>query len=171
MPAARPAESTQRRTGAENRKNYSGRNNCHGLLVIALTDNRGRLLRVSATGPGGPRRSPLAATTNSPPISARPASGPSPTWFVGLGGSGPDTDPAAITGYKAARHRPLTRGQKLSDKTLAAVRAPVEHGFAHLRNWRVLGKARTYPRWATALVRALLVLSTFRPLVDTSCGR
>ncbi|KUN15399.1 hypothetical protein AQJ11_43335 [Streptomyces corchorusii] len=76
-----------------------------------------------------------------------------------------------MTGYKAARHRPLPRGQKLSDKTLAAVRAPVEHGFAHLRNWRVLGKARTDPRWATALVRALLVLSTFRPLVDTSCGR
>lgn len=40
-----------------------------------------------------------------------------------------------------------------------AVRAPVEHGFAHLKNWRVLGKVRTDPRWATALVRALLVLT------------
>jgi hypothetical protein len=39
-----------------------------------------------------------------------------------------------ITGYKAARNRPLTRGQKLSNKALAAVRAPVEHGFAHLKN-------------------------------------
>ncbi len=48
-----------------------------------------------------------------------------------------------ITGYKAARNRPLTRGQKLSNKALAAVRAPVEHGFAHLKNWRVLGKVRT----------------------------
>ncbi|WP_194236173.1 hypothetical protein [Streptomyces acidicola] len=45
--------------------------------------------------------------------------------FVGL-----DADPAAITGYKAARDRPLTRGQKLSNTALAAVRAPVEHGFA-----------------------------------------
>ncbi|MEU9386935.1 IS5/IS1182 family transposase, partial [Streptomyces sp. NPDC048279] len=53
--------------------------------------------------------------------------------------------------------RPLTRGQKLSNKALAAVRAPVEHGFAHLKNWRVLGKVRTDPTWATALVRALLV--------------
>ena len=54
---------------------------------------------------------------------------------------------------------PLTRGQKLSNKALAAVRAPVEHGFAHLKNWRVLGKVRTDPKWATTLVRALLVLT------------
>ncbi|MGW1538263.1 transposase family protein [Streptomyces aureus] len=47
----------------------------------------------------------------------------------------------------------------MSNKALAAVRAPVEHGFAHLKNWRVLGKVRTDPRWATALVRALLVLT------------
>ncbi|MCC9711906.1 transposase [Streptomyces sp. MNU76] len=43
---------TRRRTGAENRKNYSGKNKCHGLLVIALTDDRGRLLWVSAARPG-----------------------------------------------------------------------------------------------------------------------
>ncbi|UZX19286.1 transposase family protein [Streptomyces tanashiensis] len=54
---------------------------------------------------------------------------------------------------------PPTRGQKLSNKALAAVRARVEHGFAHLKNWRVLGKVRTDPKWATALVRALLVLT------------
>jgi len=53
----------------------------------------------------------------------------------------------------------LQRGQKLSSKALAAVRAPVEHGFAHLQNWRVLGKVRTDPKWATALVRGLLVLT------------
>ncbi|MER5927751.1 hypothetical protein [Streptomyces mirabilis] len=23
------------------------------------------------------------------------------------------------------------------------------HGFAHLKNWRVLGKVRTDPKWAT----------------------
>jgi hypothetical protein len=42
---------------------------------------------------------------------------------------------------------------------LAAVRAPVEHGIAHLKNWRVLGKVRTDPKWATALVRALLIFT------------
>jgi DDE superfamily endonuclease len=61
--------------------------------------------------------------------------------------------------FKAARNKPLTRGQKLSNRALAAVRAPVEHGFAHLKNWRILGKVRTDPKWATALVRALLVLT------------
>lgn len=79
--------------------------------------------------------------------------------FVGLDDGGPDAGPAVITGYKAARNRPLTRGQKLSNTALAAVRTPVEHGFAHLKNWRVLGKIRTAPAWATALVRALLVLT------------
>jgi hypothetical protein len=64
-----------------------------------------------------------------------------------------------ITGYKAARNRPLTRSQKLSNTALVAVWAPVEHGFAHLKNWRALGKVRTHPTWATALVRSLLVLT------------
>ncbi|WP_405616754.1 transposase family protein [Streptomyces sp. NBC_00076] len=71
----------------------------------------------------------------------------------------PDADPAVITGYKAARNRPLTRGQKLSNTALAAVRAPVEHGLAHLKNWRVLGKVRTDPTSTTALVKSLLVLT------------
>lgn len=71
--------------------------------------------------------------------------------FVGLDDSGRDADPAVITGSKAARNKPLTRGQKLSNMALAAVRAPVEHGFAHLKNWRVLGKVRTDPEWATEL--------------------
>lgn len=64
-----------------------------------------------------------------------------------------------ITGCKAARSRLLSRGRKPSNKALAAVRTPVGHGFAHLKNRRVLGKVRTDPKWATALVRALLVLT------------
>ncbi|MER5514187.1 transposase family protein [Streptomyces sp. NPDC002763] len=43
---------TRRRTGADNRRNYSGKHKRHGLLVIALTDDRGRLLWVSAGRPG-----------------------------------------------------------------------------------------------------------------------
>ncbi|MFI5674223.1 hypothetical protein [Streptomyces cellulosae] len=49
----------------------------------------------------------------------------------------------------------MTCDQKQSNKALAAVRAPVGHGFAHLRNRRALGKIRTDPKWATALVRVL----------------
>lgn len=151
---------TRRRTGTENRKNYSGKHKCHGLLVIALTDDRGRLVWVSAVRPG--RASEITACRHDKLTAHLRAAGLgaiADLGFVGLDDAGPDADPAVITGYKAARNRPLTRGQKLSNKAPAAVRAPVEHGFAHLKNWRVLGKVRTDPRWATALVRALMVLT------------
>ncbi|MGW3046059.1 hypothetical protein ACWC9T_40070 [Kitasatospora sp. NPDC001159] len=36
---------------------------------------------------------------------------------------------------------------------------PVEHGFANLKAWRILTKLRTDPGRATALLRALLVLT------------
>lgn len=151
---------TRRCTGTENRKNHSGKHKCHGLLVIALTDERGRLVWVSAVRPG--RSSEITACRHDRLTAKLRAAGLgaiADLGFVGLDEAGPDADPAVITGYKAARNRSLTRGQKLSNKALAAVRAPVEHGFAHLKNWRVLAKVRTNPKWATALVRALLVLT------------
>ncbi|GAB2757066.1 hypothetical protein ACFPZJ_29330 [Streptomyces bullii] len=45
-------------------------------------------------------------------------------------------------------------------RVLAVGRAPVEHGFARLKNWRTLTKLRTDPARATHLLRALLVLTT-----------
>ncbi|WP_210583218.1 transposase family protein [Streptomyces sp. GESEQ-35] len=151
---------TRRRTGKENRENYSGKNKCHGLLVIALTDDRGRLLWISAARPGriseitACRHDKLAQKLREIGLGAIADLG-----FVGLDDGGPDADPAVVTGHKAARNRSLTRGQKLSNTALTAVRAPVGHGFAHLKNWRVLGKVRTDPARATSLVRALLVLT------------
>ncbi|WP_346097873.1 hypothetical protein [Streptomyces olivaceiscleroticus] len=38
------------------------------------------------------------------------------------------------------------RGQKNANRVLAIGRAPVEHGFAHLKSWRVLTKLRPRPR-------------------------
>ncbi|MCZ4610025.1 transposase [Streptomyces sp. Lzd4kr] len=151
---------TRRCTGKANRKNYSGKSKCHGLLVIALTDDRGRLLWVSAARTG--RTSEITACRHDRLTAHLRAAGLAAIadlGFVGLDDSDPDADPAVITGYKAAKNRPLTRGQKLSNTALAAVRAPVEHGFAHLKNWRVLSKVNTDPKWATSLVRALLVLT------------
>lgn len=142
------------------RRNYSGKHKHHGLLVIALTDDKGRLLRVSAVRPGrtpeitGCRHDRLTAKLRAADLGAIADLG-----HVGLDDGDPDADLAVITGCKAARNRPLTHGQKLADRALAAVRAPVGHGFAHLENRRVLGKVRTDPKWATALVRALLVLT------------
>ncbi|MGW3427079.1 transposase family protein [Streptomyces melanosporofaciens] len=114
---------TRRRTGKENRKNYSGKHMCHGLLVIALTDDRGRLLWVSAARPG--RISDITACRHDQLTAKLRAAGSgaiADLGFVGLDDTDLDADPALITGYKAARKRPLTRGRKLSNKALAAVR-------------------------------------------------
>jgi hypothetical protein len=89
---------TQRRTGAASRPNYSGKHHRHGLHVLALTDERGRMLWISAARPG--------------------------------------------------RTHDIT-----------AARAPVEHGFVHLKHWRILTKLRTDPACATHLLRTLLVLT------------
>ncbi|WP_369230477.1 hypothetical protein AB5J56_05125 [Streptomyces sp. R21] len=81
----------------------------HGLLVIALTDDRGRLLWVSAARPG--RTSEITACGHDQLTAKLRAAGLGAIGDLGFGGlddSGPDADPAVITGYKAARNRPLT---------------------------------------------------------------
>ncbi|MFE3866305.1 hypothetical protein ACFXPT_38805 [Streptomyces goshikiensis] len=42
-----------------------------------------------------------------------------------------------VTGYAASRIHKLTPGRKEANRVLAVGRAPVEHGFAHLKNWRM----------------------------------
>jgi transposase len=53
----------------------------------------------------------------------------------------------------------LPPAKKLVNQLIAAERAVCEHAFAHLKNWRVLTKLRLDVKWATRLVRALLVLN------------
>lgn len=77
--------------------------------------------------------------------------------FLGL-----DDDPAnpvIVTGFKATRKRKLTAVQKSANQVFSAARAPVEHAFAHLKNWRILTRLRISPSRATNLLRALLVLT------------
>ncbi|MFF3662833.1 transposase family protein [Streptomyces olivochromogenes] len=68
-------------------------------------------------------------------------------------------DPVIVTGFHTSRTHKLTPGQKTANRVLAVGRAPVEHGFAHLKNWRILTKLRTNPDRSTRLLRALLVLT------------
>lgn len=63
-----------------------------------------------------------------------------------------------VTGFHASRTHKLTPVQKEANRVLAVGRAPIEHGFAHLNNWRTLTKLRTDPAQAPRLPRALLVL-------------
>ncbi|MGW5465916.1 transposase family protein [Streptomyces sp. NPDC003996] len=61
-----------------------------------------------------------------------------------------------VTGFKATRARKLTTSENEANRALAAARAPVEHGFGHLKNFT---KLRTDPACATGLLRALFVLT------------
>ncbi|MFD8089280.1 transposase family protein [Streptomyces malaysiensis] len=47
-----PVIPTQRRTGKTDRPNYSGKHHHHGLLFLPLTDEKGRLIWISAARPG-----------------------------------------------------------------------------------------------------------------------
>lgn len=89
--------------------------------MIALTDDRGRLLWVWAARPG--RSSEITACRHDQLTAKLRASGLgaiADLGFVSHDDSGPDAHPAVITGYKTPRNRPLIRGQQLSNKALAA---------------------------------------------------
>ncbi|MEU1711140.1 transposase family protein [Streptomyces sp. NPDC005706] len=64
-----------------------------------------------------------------------------------------------VTVFHASRTHKLAPGQKTANRILAIGRAPVEHGFTHLKNWRILTKLRTDSAHATDLLRVLLVLT------------
>ncbi|WSU48118.1 transposase [Streptomyces sp. NBC_01092] len=99
---------TRRRTGKENRKNYSGKSKCHGLLVIALTDGRGRLLWVSAARPG--RTSEITACRHDQLTAKLRAAGLgaiADLGFVGLDDSGPEV---ARPVHRFTGYSPRSRG-------------------------------------------------------------
>lgn len=124
---------TQRRTGTANRPNYSGKHHHHGLHFLALTDERGHLIWISAARPGrthditAARRDHLLTRLRAASLGALADLG-----FLGLDDD-PD-DPVVVTGFKATRARKLTTCEKEANRVLASARVPVEHGFAHL--WR-----------------------------------
>lgn len=151
---------TERRTGKDDRRNYSGKHHRHGLHFLALTDENGRLVWISAARPG--RTHDAKAARHEHTVDHLKAAGLgalADLGFIGVDNPDDPDDLVIVTGYKATRTRKLTPGQKEANRVLAAGRAPVEHGFAHLKNWRVLTKLRTDPGRATGLLRALLVLT------------
>ncbi|MER6781964.1 MULTISPECIES: transposase family protein [unclassified Streptomyces] len=149
---------TRRRTGKADRRNYSGKHRSHGLHFLALTDENERVIWISAARPGlthdntAARHDHILAHLRAAGLGA----------LADLGFRGLDNgihDPVIVTGYAATRTHKLTPGQKEANRVLAVGRAPVEHGFAHLKNWRILTKLRADPAHATQLLRALLVLT------------
>ncbi|MBD0716076.1 transposase family protein [Streptomyces sp. CBMA370] len=147
---------TQRRTGKDDRKNYSGKHRRHGLHFLALTNEKGRLVWISAARPG--RTHDNTAARHDHILAHLRTAGLGALADLGFRGLDNDVlDPLIVTGYHSSRTHRLTAGQKEANRVLAVGRAPVEHGFAHLKNWRILTKLRTDPAHATQLLRALLV--------------
>lgn len=150
---------TRRRSGRANRKNYSGKHKTHGLLFLALTDAKGRLLWISSARRGAcseiraARYEKLCARLREHQLGAVADLG-----FVGLD-EGAKEQPALITGFKASGGKRLSTPKKIVNRLVNSLRAPVEHGFASLKTFRILTKVRMHPRHATALMRALLVLT------------
>ncbi|MFF8029310.1 transposase family protein [Streptomyces sp. NPDC007896] len=149
---------TQRRTGKANRRNYSGKHHHHGLHFLVLTDERGRLIWISAARPG--RTHDITAARHDHILAHLRAAGLGALADLGFRGLDNDVlDPVIVTDFHTSPTHKLTPGQKDANRVLAVGRAPVEHGFAHLKNWRTLTKLRTDPARATRLLRALLVLT------------
>jgi hypothetical protein len=147
---------TQRRTGTANPPNYSGKHHRHGLHVLALTDERRRMIWISAARPG--RTHDITAARRDRILSHLRAAGLGALADLGFLGLDDDPDdPVVVTGFKATRARKLTTSEKEVNRALAAAPAPVEHSFAHLKNRRILTKLRTDPARATGLLRALFV--------------
>jgi hypothetical protein len=139
---------TRRRTGADNRRNYSGKHKVHGLLVLALTDRKGNLLWICAARPG--RASEITTARHNRLTARLREAGLGAIADLGFVGLDDDVDnPVVITGRKAARGRPLNPAEKQVNQLISAERAPVEHGFAALKTWRILTKVRMHARHAT----------------------
>ncbi|MFJ7423789.1 transposase family protein [Streptomyces uncialis] len=115
---------TQRRTGKANRRNCSGKHHRHGLHFLALTDEKGRLIWISAARPGRTHDNTTARHNH---ILAHLGA------LADLGFRVLDNDvgdPVIITGFAATRTRKITPAQEDANRVLAVGRAPVEHAFA-----------------------------------------
>ena len=149
---------TRRRSGTANRKNYNGKHKKHGLLFLALTDQAGNLAWISCARRGA--ASEVTAARRGHIARHLRAAGLGALADLGFTGLDPDPeDPVIITGCKSTRTRKTTPAQRQANQALSAARAPVEHGFSDLKNWRTLTRLRLDPGKATTLLRALLVLT------------
>lgn len=170
---------TRRRTGKHNRANYSGKHKHHGLNVLGLTDEAGRLLYLSAVLPG--KTADITAARHHRLRERLHHHGLTPAADKGFHGwhkdvrettgcdeCGGPCEQVVLTPYKAEAKRPLTKAQQQANAVFAALRSAVEGGFAALKTWRILDKLRLHPRHTTTLIRALLVLTQHEQTARTT---
>ncbi|MFI9251283.1 transposase family protein [Streptomyces sp. NPDC053069] len=125
---------------------------------VALTDQNGKLIRISAARPGRPHDA--TAARHDKIVEHLKAAGFSAVADLGFlcvdKPENPD-DQVTVTRYEATQTRTFTAGQKQANHVPAAGRTPAGHGFAHPKSRRFLTKLRTGPRRATQLPHALPV--------------
>lgn len=149
---------TRRRTGKQNRRNYSGKHKRHGLLFLVLTDLRGNPKWISAAKPGRTNDTTAARHNHIPAkLRALDLAAICDLGFTALDDD--KTDPTILTGRRPHPKRPLTRAEKETNGWISRDRAANEHGIGDLKNWRILTKLRMHARHATSLLRALMVLT------------
>jgi len=162
---------TRRRTGKQNRSNYSGKHKHHGLLTLGLTDETGQLIWVSAVLPG--KTADITAARFLRIRDRLHQAGLTPAGDKGFHGwhkdvrdtrdcphcDGKACEQVVLTPFKAQRNKPLTDAQKQANAAFSAMRCAVEGAFATLKTWRILNKLRLHPRHTTTLLRALHVLT------------
>lgn len=149
---------TRRRTGRDNRRNYSVKKRSHGLLFLGVTDEHGNLRWISQAFRGGSHETTDARRVKILDHLRRLDLGA----ITDMGFTGWDDDPdnpTIVVGKKKPRSRNLTQAEKDANKLISRERAANEHGFGDLKQWRCLAKLRSSPKRATTRARALLVLT------------
>jgi hypothetical protein len=149
---------TRRRTGKQNRRNYSGKHKRHGLQFLVMTDLRGNLLWISAAKPGRTHDG-TATKHNRIPAKLR-NHGLAVVGDLNFSHVDDDKqDPVVLTGRRPHPKRPLTEAEKEVNSWISRDRAANEHGIGDLKNWRILTKLRMHADRATTLLRALMLLT------------
>ncbi|MFE2057993.1 transposase family protein [Streptomyces sp. NPDC059446] len=129
---------TRRRTGKADRRNYFGKHRDLGLHFLALTDERGRLVWISAARPG--RTHEVTAARHDHIVAHLRAAGLGALADHGFRGLNNDVlDPVIVTGFHAGRTHKLTPGQKTANSPRT------QTGRARLRPPQVLASPRRTP--------------------------
>jgi len=139
---------------------YSGKPHTTGMLVLALTDQAGNLLWVSAAAAARTAEITLARRYHIP---ARLRQHQHLGLICDLGFTTLDDqpdNPTVITGKRASRHHRLSPAEQHTNRLVSRERLANEHAFNHLKRWRILDRLHgSYRRHTTTLIRALMILT------------
>lgn len=137
-----------------NRLYYSGKHKHHTVTLQGLVDAHGDLVWISDGLPGSVQD--LAAAHHHGIIHLAAQADLFVVADLAYVGAGPHV----LTGYRRIPGKDRSPGQKAANHALASLRARNEHGFAPLKHWRILQRARCCPRKIGHIAKAIHTLLT-----------